>query len=1172
MVDEQAREAAERKDFFISYTAVDSSWAEWIAWQLEADNYRTILQEWDFHAGDNFIRDMDQATRQTERTIAVLSPDYFESRFGSPEWQEALRRDPTGEKGTLLPVRVRECEVTGLLASIAYIDLVGLDEAAAREKLLNNVRRERAKPSVAPAFPATSSPAFPSALSSAQEATFKRTDERYREALSRVPRLTQIQILHMGAPLMLADVYIRLRLSTSEGRAETGERAYEARRLNDPATESRRQQKQLEERFARAFEPMQVLQQFQRCVFLGEPGAGKTTLLKYLTHQLLQQSSPDLTLVPVYLPLSEFAHSGETDLLSFAALWLAREFGLDASELRTYLDILLNKKQTLFLLDALDEAATGMTTQESDEQYTRTLAAIERLANRCEHIVVTARLAGYHQRRPLPYFTELEVLDFRWPEIEQFLDRWFQLRTPTGRQNRVEALKARLRETPSMLALATNPLLLTQIALVFERKDDVPEQRATLYASCVELFQREWDAASGTSHAHLLRGREEASVLCELAWQMHRQRRRDLSEGEALDILTRLLPAFPHPDLSPQSVLRELSGEQGLLRWQGNRRYAFVHLTFQEYFTAQYLKERGDETALLAFLGDPWWEEVILLYAGGVHDASSLLTHLLTTEQRPGEPPEDIFWSKLILAGRCLVEQPTVHAPHVREAVIERLFENLPAAEFQFNRRRLAETLAEIGRATGGTRTEISPLNRRLLASLREAGTAPELRTCLSQAIGGYGARSLIHPLLDLLVQLPASFHAEDCAKLSEAIERLAQPDDVLYRRLLGIARDAHAERWLATEAAYLLAVTGTEQAARTLLADLADTNFDEAVCTGLAYSCAMLGDADTIEDLLVFVSAPEQSACLALVLEALVERHLNEIVPTLLSLLPREELSAYVRSSIAIALLRLGDHSTADKLRALVASTSLNSEVRLACTRVFAALSDSHQQEEILSLLRRSDEDTQVRCFLALGLAETANDSLRAPLYLLYRAEQVEEVRQALVIALGVLGEPSVIPELQALWETNQIPVSSLKRAVVDALARQLDPSLCETLLRSSKIAAFRRADFAHALGRTSRSEELLPLLIALTRNFVVQQDVRAACAEAVGELGETYAAAEQVHDLLRAYKYHRTYSYHSAPPVEALYHALWRISRRAGLLVLSSLTPEADPYAYRLIERGEA
>jgi TIR domain len=97
------------KDFFISYNKADRGWAEWIAWQLEAEGYSTIIQAWDFRPGGNFILEMDHATTVAKRTIAVLSPDYLDALFTKPEWAEAFRQDPTGKEGKLLPVRVRTC-------------------------------------------------------------------------------------------------------------------------------------------------------------------------------------------------------------------------------------------------------------------------------------------------------------------------------------------------------------------------------------------------------------------------------------------------------------------------------------------------------------------------------------------------------------------------------------------------------------------------------------------------------------------------------------------------------------------------------------------------------------------------------------------------------------------------------------------------------------------------------------------------------------------------------------------------------------------------------------------------------------------------------------------------------------------------------------------------------
>jgi len=151
-------------DFFISYNGADRNWAEWIAWQLEQAGYTSILQAWDFRPGSNFVLEMQKAAAEAAHAIAVLSPSYLAARFTQPEWAAAFVQDPTGEKGMLLPVRVRECELAGLWRPIVYIDLVDLAEDAARDALLAGVRPERRRPAAPPLFSATKPPRFPGSL------------------------------------------------------------------------------------------------------------------------------------------------------------------------------------------------------------------------------------------------------------------------------------------------------------------------------------------------------------------------------------------------------------------------------------------------------------------------------------------------------------------------------------------------------------------------------------------------------------------------------------------------------------------------------------------------------------------------------------------------------------------------------------------------------------------------------------------------------------------------------------------------------------------------------------------------------------------------------------------------------------------------------------------------
>jgi hypothetical protein len=159
-------------DFFVSYTQADRAWAEWTAWVLEEDGHRVLFQAWDFVAGDNWVQRMRQGVSGAERTIAVLSPDYLESEFGTAEWEAAWRADPLGAKRKLLTVQVRECAWPELLAPVVGVKLFGISEAEARARLrtmVAGVLTGRAKPGTAPPFPGTGRaipdrPLFPAAL------------------------------------------------------------------------------------------------------------------------------------------------------------------------------------------------------------------------------------------------------------------------------------------------------------------------------------------------------------------------------------------------------------------------------------------------------------------------------------------------------------------------------------------------------------------------------------------------------------------------------------------------------------------------------------------------------------------------------------------------------------------------------------------------------------------------------------------------------------------------------------------------------------------------------------------------------------------------------------------------------------------------------------------------
>lgn len=146
-------EDQKKKDFFISYNGADKKKAEWIAWVLEEAGYTTIIQAWDFHAGNDFIYEMHDAATKAKKTIAVLSPDYFDAQYTHPEWTAAFGQDPKGKERTLIPVVVREVELAGFFKFRVHINISRVsNKEEAKVLLLEGIRGERGKPEQEPDY------------------------------------------------------------------------------------------------------------------------------------------------------------------------------------------------------------------------------------------------------------------------------------------------------------------------------------------------------------------------------------------------------------------------------------------------------------------------------------------------------------------------------------------------------------------------------------------------------------------------------------------------------------------------------------------------------------------------------------------------------------------------------------------------------------------------------------------------------------------------------------------------------------------------------------------------------------------------------------------------------------------------------------------------------------
>lgn len=595
----------------------------------------------------------------------------------------------------------------------------------------------------------------------------------YRRALHADPRISRLQILDMSRPLEITSVYVRVRVhEESRLRYEVDSLLSTAEQHRDPNALLHASKTYLERRVSTALDPNEAIRKYRRCVIVGDPGAGKTTLLKFLTLKAADHQLQDLPDLPIHIELNAFAANAQyPDLLDYAAhLWDERYAFLKA-DARAYMEKALKEGNALFLLDALDETVIGEQIMLAESSYQRVCDAILQVATRYPDapVIVTARKAGYQQRMSLAGFTELEVVDFRSEEIEQFVTRWFACIPGQQSERNAADLNSRLQRNARIQALGANPLLLSLIVLVYEAQLDLPDRRADLYRRCVEVLLTEWDSKRNIRRRREFKPEHKRQLLTELAWHFHLKGRRYFPEIELQTEIARFLPALGLPTDDSIHVLQEITNENGLFKEQAHGWYGFLHLTLQEYFVAQYANEHPLElVTLLKQVGEPWWEEVLLLYAGQTSDASFLLQHLLGLAEKE-IVPDDVFHTHLITAGRCLAAHPTVRQVSLREEVLSRLFHLLSSSLFSLTQEQVAGALAEIGGVS---------VNDRLVSLLTDEQFNLSLCRSIIEAFGQLGERSVVPQLLALLTdkQLNLDVHLSIAWALGQLGERSVAP------------------------------------------------------------------------------------------------------------------------------------------------------------------------------------------------------------------------------------------------------------------------------------------------------------------------------------------------------------------------------------------------------------
>ncbi|MCP4518127.1 MAG: hypothetical protein GY824_23210, partial [Delftia sp.] len=247
--------------------------------------------------------------------------------------------------------------------------------------------------------------------------------------------------------------------------------------------------------------------------------------------------------IPLMIRLADYARAlGKTPALSVYN-YLTRYIG-EAHEghprLPDFLRLALEQGACMILLDGLDEV--GDNPVQGRPLRTQVVSKVQQFGDRwcddrrCNRIIVTSRIEGYWDD-PVRDFAHVQLSPLRPPdEVEDFLFRWYTAHellyqddpdlAERRARGRVDGLLPQVLEWPSVRRLATNPLLLTILALIHENVGKLPNRRIELYEICAQTLIESWrQAQKGMPNALLaeLGGKTVIRVMAPLAYWLHEE-------------------------------------------------------------------------------------------------------------------------------------------------------------------------------------------------------------------------------------------------------------------------------------------------------------------------------------------------------------------------------------------------------------------------------------------------------------------------------------------------------------------------------------------------------------------------------------------------------------------------------------------------------------------------
>ncbi len=369
----------------------------------------------------------------------------------------------------------------------------------------------------------------------------------------------------------------------------------------------------------------ETLELTTKTVLLGDPGGGKSTLSKKLCCEVAKSYINGEGTLPIFVQLRTYIASAlEDDHLTLGRYIIDQISSavLDPSEASIDASILYHLRigSAFIVADGLDEVLTAANRARVTQEINKFVKEFPFV-----NILVTSRYVGY-ETQPLSTFDHFGVDDLHLlgrRRIYTNVSRSVLKKTRDEVSNSVDTFM--LDASRKAEELIKSPLLLTLIVIIYSKKSEIPDNRASLYGHCADLLFDRWDGyrkiipdlperyrlfdlfkhlAALLYQKEEYGGRINKKDLFEEARNFFREDYIDNREGKSAEAATQMVD--------------HLTGRAWILHEVGEDVFEFTHRTFMEFFFARHLETVFEST-----------DELISECAGQVlNDSRTVPSHL----------------------------------------------------------------------------------------------------------------------------------------------------------------------------------------------------------------------------------------------------------------------------------------------------------------------------------------------------------------------------------------------------------------------------------------------------------------------------------------------------------------------------------------------------------------